>query len=91
MPYVYILECRDKTYYTGYAMDLERRLAEHQQGLGCKYTRGRCPVQLVYWENCPSKSAAMQREHQIKQLNKAGKRDLIAGFQNPNMISDVTQ
>jgi len=82
MPYVYILECRDKTYYTGYAVDLERRLQEHQEGTGCKYTRGRRPVQLVYWEDCPSKSAAMQREYQLKQLTKAGKKKLIASLQN---------
>ncbi len=82
MPYVYILQCRDDTFYTGYAMDLQRRFEEHQQGLGCKYTRGRLPVQLVYWETCPSKSAAMQREYQIKQLNKDAKKKLIASLEN---------
>lgn len=81
MPYVYILQCQDNTYYTGYAMDLEKRLEEHQQGIGCKYTRGRRPVQLVYWENCVSKSEAMQREYQIKQLSRTTKKALIASFQ----------
>lgn len=77
MPFVYILQCSDKTYYTGYAVELERRLLEHQQGIGCKYTRGRRPVELVYWEEWESKSQAMQREYQIKRLTRAAKSKLI--------------
>lgn len=77
MPFVYILQCSDMSYYTGYAVDLERRLLEHQQGTGCKYTRGRLPVALVYWEEWQSKSQAMQREYQIKQLRKTAKSKLI--------------
>ncbi|HPT68959.1 MAG TPA: GIY-YIG nuclease family protein [Syntrophomonas sp.] len=77
MPFVYILQCSDQTYYTGYATDLDRRLQEHQQGIGCKYTRGRLPVEMVYWEEWESKSKAMQREHQIKQLTRADKIKLI--------------
>jgi len=77
MPYVYILQCRDQTYYTGYAVDLNRRLQEHQQGTGCKYTRGRLPLKLVYWEECESKSLAMQRENQIKKLSRSNKIKLI--------------
>lgn len=83
MPYVYILQCSDSSYYTGYAVDLERRLQEHQQGEGCKYTRGRCPVELVYWEEHPGKSEAMQREYQIKQMPRAGKQKLIQNFRKP--------
>lgn len=77
MPYVYILKCRDNTYYTGYTVDLERRLEEHRQGLASKYTRGRIPVELVYCEKTPSKSDAMQREWQIKRLTRAEKQHLI--------------
>ncbi len=77
MPYVYILKCRDNTYYTGYTVDIERRLIEHQEGLASKYTRGRTPVELVYLENQPTKSEALQREYQIKRLTKAQKQDLI--------------
>jgi len=77
MPYVYILKCNDNTYYTGYTVDLERRLEEHQLGLACKYTRGRTPVELVYWENLATKSEAMQRECQIKKLNRSEKQRLI--------------
>lgn len=77
MPYVYILKCRDNTYYTGYTVDIDRRLAEHQEGLASKYTRGRTPVELVYLESQPSKSEAMQREYQIKRLSKSQKQRLI--------------
>lgn len=77
MPFVYILQCSDQTYYTGYAIDLNKRLQEHQQGIGCKYTRGRLPVELVYWEEWESKSRAMQREHQIKQLKRIDKMKLV--------------
>jgi putative endonuclease len=77
VPFVYILKCRDNTYYTGYTVDIKRRLAEHQEGLASKYTRGRTPVELVYLENQPSKSEAMQREHQIKKLTKSQKQHLI--------------
>jgi len=77
MPYVYILQCRDNTLYTGYAIDLEKRLAEHREGRSCKYTRGRLPVQLVYQEKLPGKSEAMKRELQIKKLSKTQKQRLI--------------
>jgi len=77
MPFVYILQCSDQTYYTGYAIDLNKRMQEHQQGIGCKYTRGRLPVELVYWEEWESKSRAMQREHQIKQLKRIDKMKLV--------------
>lgn len=77
MPYVYILKCRDNTYYTGYTVDIDRRVAEHQEGLASKYTRGRTPIELVYLEKQPSKSEALQRECQIKKLTKAEKQRLI--------------
>ena len=82
MPYVYILKCKDDTYYTGYTVSLERRLEEHQLGLASKYTRGRTPVELVYWESLATKSEAMQREYQIKKLNRTGKQRLIESEQN---------
>lgn len=78
LPYVYILKCGDDTYYTGYTVDLERRMEEHGQGLASKYTRGRTPVNLVYCEEAPSKSEAMQREWQIKRLTRVEKQRLIA-------------
>lgn len=85
MPYVYILRCSDDTFYTGYTVDIKRRLEEHQQGLASKYTRGRTPVELVYLEQKPDKNEAMQREWQIKHMSKAVKQKLIAG-QDLNML-----
>ena len=78
MHYVYVLECADGTYYTGYTTDVERRVAEHDAGEGAKYTRGRTPVDLVHVETYDSRSAAMRREHEIKSLSRRAKERLVA-------------
>lgn len=75
--WVYVVECADESYYTGYTTDVERRVEEHNQGEGAKYTRGRTPVQLVYSEGFESKAAAMSREHEIKTLSRAEKASLV--------------
>jgi putative endonuclease len=75
--HVYVLECADGTLYTGYTTDVERRVAEHDAGEGATYTRGRTPVELVYTESFESKSAAMSREYEIKQLSRREKERLI--------------
>lgn len=75
--YVYILECADGTFYTGYTTDPERRVDEHNDGEGAKYTRGRTPVELVHLEEFETKSAAMSREYAIKQLSRADKETLL--------------
>ena len=75
--YVYVLECSDGTYYTGYTTDVERRVAEHNEGTAAKYTRGRRPVELIHAETYDTKSDAMQREHAIKQLRRPAKEQLI--------------
>ena len=75
--YVYILRCADDTLYTGYTTDPDRRVAEHNAGEGAKYTRGRTPVELVYLERYDSRSAAMSREYEIKQLRRPEKRRLV--------------
>lgn len=74
---VYILRCGDDTLYTGMTDDTERRLRAHNEGRGAKYTRGRGPVSLVYCEACESRSAALKREHAIKQLTRSKKLALI--------------
>ncbi len=80
MFYVYILKCADGTYYTGYAADVSKRLAEHNSGKGAKYTRGRLPCELVYTESFESKSAALGREWEIKhRMSRSDKEKLIAG------------
>ena len=79
MHYVYVLECADGTYYTGYTTDVERRVAEHDAGEGAKYTRGRTPVELVHVEEYETRSAAMSREHGIKSLSRRQKERLVDG------------
>lgn len=80
MNYTYIVECQDGSYYTGYTTELSRRIAEHNQGEGAKYTRGRRPVKLVYYEKFNTKKKALQREYAIKQLNRPQKEKLIISF-----------
>ena len=77
---VYILRCGDGTLYTGCTNDLPRRLQAHQSGRGAKYTRSRLPVELVYQEAVPDRSAALQREAAIKRLDRVRKLALIAAF-----------
>lgn len=76
---VYVLECADGTFYTGYTTDLERRVAEHEAGEGAKYTRGRAPVEVRHTEPFDSRSAALSREHEIKQLSRTEKEALVGG------------
>lgn len=75
--YVYIVECSDGSYYTGYTTDVERRVAEHNDGTAAKYTRGRRPVELVHVESFDDQSAAMQREYAIKQQRRKAKERLV--------------
>ncbi|MEG6615027.1 threonine synthase [Peptococcaceae bacterium 1198_IL3148] len=74
---MYMLQCRDGSLYTGYTIDIEHRLAEHNQGRGSKYVRSRLPAKLVYYETYNSKEIAMRREAQIKRLPKQLKIQLI--------------
>lgn len=71
--YVYVVQCSDDSLYTGYAKDVERRIQEHNQGKGAKYTQGRRPVELIHTEEFASRSEALSREHQIKQLTRQQK------------------
>ena len=83
MHFAYLLQCADGTLYGGYTTDLQKRLAAHNSGKGAKYTRSRLPVELVYWEECPTKEAAMSREWQLKHLTREKKLELIH-FQKEN-------
>ena len=77
--WVYILRCGDGTLYTGIALDVQARLAQHRAGTGARYTRGREPLELVYQEASPSRSAASRRELAIKRCSRAEKMALIQG------------
>jgi len=76
--FVYIIECSDGSWYTGYTTDIARRVAEHNRGEGAKYTRGRTPVKLIYQESFSSRSSAQKREYEIKKLPRAKKEELLA-------------
>lgn len=75
--FVYIIECTDGTLYTGYTTDVERRVEQHNNGKGAKYTRGRTPVTLRHVESFPTQSAAQKREHKIKQFSPSRKQRLF--------------
>ena len=75
--YLYILRCKDGTYYTGITTDVEKRLEVHRSGKGAKYTRGRGPLELVYSETCENHSQALKRECEVKKLPKEQKQQLI--------------
>ncbi|MGI6226156.1 MAG: GIY-YIG nuclease family protein [Peptococcales bacterium] len=77
MHYVYILECKDGTLYTGWTTNIENRIAQHNQGKGAKYTRSRYPVSLKYFEKFNSKEEALRREALIKKLSRQEKLKLI--------------
>ena len=78
--FTYILRCVDGSLYCGWTTNLEKRVDAHN-GLvtgGAKYTKGRRPVTLVYYESFRQKQEAQSREYAIKRLNKAQKLRLIA-------------
>lgn len=75
--FCYIVECADGTYYTGWAVDPEKRVKVHNAGRGARYTKMRLPVRLVYVEEQPDRKTAMKREIAIKRLGRDGKRKLL--------------
>lgn len=87
--FVYILECSDKTLYTGYTVDIKRRLIEHNQARGAKYTRGRLPVKLVYLEQYNSISSALKREFEIKSKTKKQKMQLLSSGNGGISIEEI--
>jgi putative endonuclease len=79
LPFVYILRCRDGSFYTGAAKDLAARLRKHEAGRASRYTRGRRPVALAWSRRVRTWSAALRQEHRIKCLTRAAKEALVAG------------
>lgn len=76
--YTYIVECADGSLYTGWTTNLQNRLVDHNNGVGAKYTCGRTPVRLVYFEEYPDQNTARQREYAIKRLPREKKLALIS-------------
>lgn len=77
MWYVYMIECNDGSIYTGVTTNIERRIGEHNSGIGCKYTRHRNPVKLLKSLEFINRSLAMSEEYRIKQLSRSEKIVLI--------------
>jgi putative endonuclease len=73
MPFTYILECSDKSLYTGSARNLEKRIWEHEQGLGANYTKNRRPVTLLYCEEYERIDDAFNREKQLQSWSRGKK------------------
>jgi putative endonuclease len=80
--FVYLLECRDKTFYCGYTTNLEKRLVNHNKGIGSKYTKRRRPVRMIYFEELETRSLAMKREYEIKQFSRIQKEELVKNKKN---------
>lgn len=74
---VYIIECKDGSFYTGYTNRLAYRLKMHKEGKGAKYTKGRGPLTLKYVSHFDSREAALKEEYRIKQLSRKKKEQLI--------------
>ena len=77
--FTYILECCDGSYYTGSTKDLEKRLWEHNHGIGANYTRKRLPVRLIYFEEYSRIDEAFYREKQLQRWSRKKKTALIKG------------
>jgi putative endonuclease len=81
--YCYILECADGTFYTGWTTDPDRRVKQHNKGIGAKYTSTRRPVKLVFLELHPNRTEAMRRELAIKRMKRTQKSKLILATKGP--------
>lgn len=82
--FVYIVQCRDGTYYTGYTKNLEERIALHNSGTGADYLKGKLPVKLVYAKEYRYYKSALRRERNIKKLTRKQKEKLIRIYEQNN-------
>ena len=78
MPYyVYIIQCKGGSFYTGYTRDLDARMRLHVRGKGARYTRMLKPKKFVYVEEFDSRKEAMRKEKKIKKLTHRKKLEMI--------------
>jgi len=75
--FVYIVQCSDNSLYTGFTINLSRRIEEHNKGQGAKALIGKRPVRLVYYESFDRGIDARKREYAIKQWRREYKLKLI--------------
>lgn len=74
--YVYILECKDGSYYTGITNNLDKRMSQHNDGTGSKYVRSHGVRALIWYTKCLNRSSASKLEYAIKQLTHKQKKEL---------------
>jgi putative endonuclease len=91
--YMYILLCSNGLYYTGSTNDLEKRMAQHQNGEGANFTRKHLPVELVYFEEFDRIDDAFYREKQVQGWSRKKKEALIKGDHEklPDLSRNYTQ
>jgi len=77
---IYIVECSDGKLYTGISNNVAKRVDAHSRGKGCRFTRYRYPVKLVYQELCGTKSDARKREIRVQKLQRYQKLRLIVFY-----------
>lgn len=87
--FMYVVECCDKTWYTGYTTDIVRRIKTHNAKKGAKYTRVRVPVKLIYFEEFETKSEATRAESLFKKLTRIKKEEYILLNLNANKRQDL--
>jgi len=78
--YVYIVQCKNGTFYTGYTNNLENRIKLHDNNKGAKYLRGKSPVKLVYTKEYSYYKSALNAERKIKMLTRKQKEELIEAY-----------
>lgn len=87
--YMYVVECCDGSYYTGYTTDVKKRVTVHNSGKGAKYTRARLPVKLIYAEGFNSKEEAMSAEAILKRKKRAQKESYLKENQDKNLADEI--
>lgn len=78
--FVYILRCKDESFYTGITWNLKKRVSEHNLGKYPNFTKSRIPVKLVYWERFLDRFQAANREKEIKGWRREKKQKLISSL-----------
>ena len=89
--YMYVVECRDGSYYTGYTTDVKKRIDVHNSGKGAKYTRSRLPVKLIYAQGFDSKEEAMSAEVLLKRKKRVQKERFLSENQEKNLLGHFAE
>jgi putative endonuclease len=83
--WVYMVQCKDGTYYTGYTKNLENRIALHKSGKGAKYVKYKLPAELVYAKEYRYYKSALNEERRIKKLKPEQKSELVKSYADNNL------